>query len=391
MSDKLSNRLRGKPPASKRYKEVKKGAIKGRGPNLLDNSKFQSHQKNKLSLLDDSNLDSNLKSIKIGDEISPIMVSKSKVNINTVDTSNIRLSGDCTISGGAGVNIQRNIPTSEYTSKRIQIKPGDPNGVSGDSAYIKLEGYDQDDYLTIEHSGNKEASIKTIDEDSNAAHLTVDSDGDIILDSATGNITAKDNGGNYTPSSDYHVATKKYVDEKKQKHFMQWSMRWSTDANPANSGTNRRRWFTPQITYGPNDYIWDSYQTATNPRTSWYDSMTPSIVVPSDMTLVRYALYGSITWQSASDTGTILLELKKNTNPLTWNSTAQSIPLTTVGTRQSATWGHQMYTRMQESVNVSMSEGDILIPSLARDSFLTSSSSRYIEGNFVLEFEKALV
>ena len=43
--------------------------------------------------------------------------------------------------------------------------------------------------------------------------LTLDADGDIVIDASTGNITAKDNGGNYTPSSDYHIATKKYVDD----------------------------------------------------------------------------------------------------------------------------------------------------------------------------------
>ncbi len=45
------------------------------------------------------------------------------------------------------------------------------------------------------------------------ADINLDAGNDIILDAGSGNITAKDDGGNYTPSSDYHVATKKYVDD----------------------------------------------------------------------------------------------------------------------------------------------------------------------------------
>ena len=390
--------------------------------------------KNSFTIGDDSYLDSHRKKIFIGDEMAPFELSSDevvlqKVKVNSIsegelpaeEGADLRLSTDTKIvfqdnlnnyvdftpyAGssfilGLGQDLSDQSMyflgysskcdiflssqfASGYTAFRFSMDSGQPNRYRQEAPNLGASNYFQIDTTTF-----AETSIST-ESSTDVGHLELDIDGDITLDSATGNITAKDNGGNYTPSSDYHIATKKYVDEKKQKHFMQWSMRWSTDANPSNSGTNRRRWFTPQITYGPNDYVWDSYQTATNPRTSWYDSMTPSIVVPSDMTLVRYALYGSITWQSASDTGTILLEVKKNTNPLTWDSTAQSIPLTTIGTRQSKTWGSQMYTSMEESVNISMSEGDIIIPSLCRDSFLTSSSSRYVEGNFVLEFEKAV-
>ena len=56
-------------------------------------------------------------------------------------------------------------------------------------------------------------TIATVDDDATAAHLTVDVDGDITLDAASGNIYVKDDGGNYTPGSDYEIATKKYVDD----------------------------------------------------------------------------------------------------------------------------------------------------------------------------------
>ena len=44
-------------------------------------------------------------------------------------------------------------------------------------------------------------------------HLKLDIDGDITIDSVTGNIVGQTNGGTYTPTADPHLATKKYVDD----------------------------------------------------------------------------------------------------------------------------------------------------------------------------------
>lgn len=77
-----------------------------------------------------------------------------------------------------------------------------PNGTSNTS------------YFSIELGTNAATTLKTLDYGADTdASLTMDVDGDIVIDSATGNITVKDDGGNYTPSSDYHIATKKYVDD----------------------------------------------------------------------------------------------------------------------------------------------------------------------------------
>jgi hypothetical protein len=174
----------------------------------------------------------------------------------------------------------------------------------------------------------------------------------------------------------------------KSKHIMQWSLRWHTDANPSavGGGVNRRRWFTFDKTFGPNDYIWNSYSTDENPPTAWYDSQTPGIVIPKDMTLLKYGLKGSITWGDPADTGDLLLELKTNTNPLTWDGSVQTVPMTTLGTRQDENWTHQCWCSIEESGSWAMSEGDILLPFLARDDFLDSGSTRYVEGVFTLEF-----
>ena len=73
-------------------------------------------------------------------------------------------------------------------------------------------GASTDDYVQIKCGTNGETTISTIDDGGEAGHLKLDAEGDITLDASTGNIYVKDNGGTYTPGSDYEIATKRYVD-----------------------------------------------------------------------------------------------------------------------------------------------------------------------------------
>ena len=73
---------------------------------------------------------------------------------------------------------------------------------------------DAADFFGIRTFGSGETEITTVDSDgANAADLKLDIDGDITLDSVTGNIVGQTNGSTYTPSADSHLATKKYVDD----------------------------------------------------------------------------------------------------------------------------------------------------------------------------------
>ena len=84
---------------------------------------------------------------------------------------------------------------------------------SVNSKFLMAHAADTGDNFAIDLDAAGATTITTIDDDGTAAHFTLDVDGDIVIDAASGNITAKNNGGNYTPSSDYHIATKKYVDD----------------------------------------------------------------------------------------------------------------------------------------------------------------------------------
>ena len=95
----------------------------------------------------------------------------------------------------------------------ITIATTDGSASTGHDIKIS-SSVDTDDFFGIRTFGSGETEITTVDSDSaNAADLSVDIDGDITLDSVTGNIIGKANGGTYTPSADNHLATKKYVDD----------------------------------------------------------------------------------------------------------------------------------------------------------------------------------
>ena len=104
---------------------------------------------------------------------------------------------DCTITGGdVGSQIGLYLNTAD-----------------GSTDYKAVSSADTADYFSMATTANGATTLATVDGGATAAHFILDTDGDITLDAASGNITVKDNGGNYTPSSDYHIATKKYVDD----------------------------------------------------------------------------------------------------------------------------------------------------------------------------------
>ena len=103
--------------------------------------------------------------------------------------------------------------TSSDVNDGITITTTDGSASTGHDIKITSSA-DTDDFFSIRTFGSGQTEITTIDSDgANAAHLKLDIDGDIIIDSVTGNIVGQTNGGTYTPTADAHLATKKYVDD----------------------------------------------------------------------------------------------------------------------------------------------------------------------------------
>ena len=130
----------------------------------------------------------------------------------TLDSaSDIELNADSgTVNIKDGSNNMATVTKPDVNSGELQIKPNN----FGDISKI----------TTTIHGAT---TISTSDVDGTSGHLTLDADGDITLDAASGNIYVKDNGGNYTPGSDYEIATKKYVDDNAGgsttlKGYMDW-------------------------------------------------------------------------------------------------------------------------------------------------------------------------
>ena len=156
--------------------------------NIKDGS-FEPNKKNAISLGDDSVLSTDSTPIKIGDK-----------------SSILELSEDSLIIRGAIEfdTLLRGILNSPNERMAFTAKTGEYRWYStdNDEDYVRMFVLGGNCLLqAVDASGGTEADIN------------LDAGNDIILDAGSGNITAKDDGGNYTPSSDYHVATKKYVDD----------------------------------------------------------------------------------------------------------------------------------------------------------------------------------
>jgi len=157
--------------------------------NSIKDGSFEPNRKNAISLGDDSVLSTDSKPIKIGDK-----------------SSILELSEDSLIIRGAIEfdTLLRGILNSPNERMAFTAKTGEYRWYStdNDEDYVRMFVLGGNCLLqAVDASGGTEADIN------------LDAGNDIILDAGSGNITAKDDGGNYTPSSDYHVATKKYVDD----------------------------------------------------------------------------------------------------------------------------------------------------------------------------------
>ena len=126
--------------------------------------------------------------------------------MNVSGALTLDIDGDLALSADGG-----NVTMDDGTTTIFDFNVDSPS-------FKIMDDADTGDYCSIGVGTNGATTITTIDDalgfgGGTGADLTLDIDGDITLDAATGNIYVKDNGGNYTPGSDYEIATKKYVDD----------------------------------------------------------------------------------------------------------------------------------------------------------------------------------
>ena len=198
---------------------------------------FERKKKNPIQLDNDSNLESNLKPLKVSDKNTPIQISedtvdvKGSLKVNGVDVSTepdddtdtgatelnelsdvtyssgdltissldkIIASGDLTLDAGTDIKLDAAGDNIEFLDNGT--KYGEVTSTGGKSSLILYEnaGASTDDFLSIVTQTNGATSINTTDDNAEAGHLTLNIDGDIILDSHTGNFVAKKAGTEFS-------------------------------------------------------------------------------------------------------------------------------------------------------------------------------------------------
>ena len=170
-------------------------------------------------------LDDELRTIKVDEDSTPISVSKDKVKIDgkivdtthfdnieiegTVSSEKLTLNGtkttyDTTINFGGDELFFVNKGERVVTFKHVAgtIPSFNVHGLNGSTV----------DFFNLICSTNGATTMSTTDSAGSSADLTVDIDGDIVLDSESGNIIGKSSGSTFTPSASNHLTTKAYVD-----------------------------------------------------------------------------------------------------------------------------------------------------------------------------------
>ena len=166
-------------------------------------------------------------------------------------------------------------------------------------------------------------------------------------------------------------------------HVFQYAGRqYAYGSHTSPSLANKQRWSYPSTFYGPSYYNWNSNSVTDNNTgiTSWSQRSNPIFSVPFDGKLVNHQFIFS-----AGTSETYRYELKKGTPVY---ASGVGVPLSSVGTgmTQNAT-ALRMY-RFDEDLDVSVSEGDILIPTFSKTTNLSSTSIRYMYGTWIVQIKK---
>ena len=200
---------------------------------------YELKKKNAIELGDDSNLDNDFKPIKIGGESSIINLSKSSLDIN----GNFRINGEEVSTGSAGATQLSELSDVTYSSGDLTISSLDTIVASSDltldcggDIFLDAEGtdikflvggtsylewsatgslnmksvLDTGDAATLAVGAHGAFQISTLDDDASAGHITVNADGDIILDAVCGNGTGiflKDEDTTFGKFDIHHSAT----------------------------------------------------------------------------------------------------------------------------------------------------------------------------------------
>lgn len=139
-------------------------------------------------------------------------------------------------------------------------------------------------------------------------------------------------------------------------------------------------YYYPSLTYGMNYYNWNTASSSS--RTYLTSAENPCFIAPYPFVIKECYIAGTVT-----NTETLQLVLKKGTPSWSAN-TSSNITIANITPNQylaNSSWTTGRRNKQGNySLNVSVAEGDVLVPQLRKSTNITSSTTRYFRGVFVI-------
>ncbi len=152
-------------------------------------------------------IDNNLRPVKVDDIPSALELSTDKVRVKVLEIidelETLRVGS--IVTEGDAINFYRQLAhLATFENNTIKFHSGTADVFELMTSLSKLiirDILNTSDYFQIDTGTNGATAISTVDDDAEAAHLTLDVDGDIILDSHTGEFIAKKAGTEFSAAN----------------------------------------------------------------------------------------------------------------------------------------------------------------------------------------------
>ena len=178
------------------------------------------------------------------------------------------------------------------------------------------------------------------------------------------------NTGDILIKNSYQSGGMSWTGTYRRRNLFQFSARLYTRYN---------YWYYPSTTYGINSHTWSSTLSSATVASTWAVGYSGFIYVPYACTLKECYFVGDV-----SATETYVIQLLKGTPSYPTNS-ATSLSAISIHSG-SVTTGYRVRLG-SSSLSTSLAKGDILVPAFRRTSNPSSSTYRFLDGQFVINVD----
>ena len=145
--------------------------------------------------------------------------------------------------------------------------------------------------------------------------------------------------------------------------------------------TRYNYWYYPSTTYGINSHTWSSTLSSSTVASTWAVGYSGFIYVPYACTLKECYFVGDV-----SGTETYVIQLLKGTPSYPTNSATS---LTAISVHSGSVTSGYRVRLGSSSLSTSLAKGDILVPAFRRTTNPSSSTYRFLDGQFVINVDKS--